>query len=199
MEKLLNRARSIRSTQGVDDNQSTFNVVQSFIQNLSGASLEEELKQSSVYQKARAAAAEDLLASKIELLEEKYKLGKAPMPILCFGDLTSGTPEETMDFMRIEIDVNEENIRLLKDEPSLQVGKLKPLQRKVDGLEKENAVLRNETDLKGRDIRLLKHKVIERGLDITALQVKADYLEEQNIKFVTDVLEAMKKACSKSN
>ena len=76
MQKLLNRARSIRSMQGVDDSESTLNAVQSFIRNPFGASIEEELNQSSVYQKARVAAAEELLAGKIELLEEKYKLGK---------------------------------------------------------------------------------------------------------------------------
>ncbi len=32
--------------------------------------------QSSAYQKAQSAAAEELLAGKLELLEEKYELGK---------------------------------------------------------------------------------------------------------------------------
>lgn len=65
IRKVFYRAKSIRLDQGVDDDQSCFDLAhQSFAQ----------LRQSSAYQRAQTATAEELLAEKIELLEEKYAL-----------------------------------------------------------------------------------------------------------------------------
>lgn len=86
---MLNRAKSIRSDQGFNDCESSFHpsrqtvvyetpfhsAQQTVVYGLT-QSYEEELMQSSAYQKAQSAAAEELFAKKLELLEEKYELGK---------------------------------------------------------------------------------------------------------------------------
>ena len=75
IQNLLNKAKSIRSLQGFDDTQSVFATVHSIMRDPLKGSFEEQLHQSPAYRKAQAAAAEDLLAAKLELLEEKYNLG----------------------------------------------------------------------------------------------------------------------------
>ena len=76
VQKLLNRAR-FRSLQGFDDTQSSFTPVAIMIQDPFKNSFEEQLHESPAYRKAQAAAEEELLAAKLELLEEKYNLGTA--------------------------------------------------------------------------------------------------------------------------
>lgn len=86
---MLNRAKSIRSDQGFSDCESSFHQSQQTVVYESpfdsakktvvyglAKSYEQELMQSSAYQKAQSAAAEELFAKKLELLEEKYELGK---------------------------------------------------------------------------------------------------------------------------
>ena len=74
IRNILHRAKSIRSYQGIDDDQSSFHFV-----NQSAAfglvpSYEAQLSQSSAYQRAEKVAADELLTRKIELLSEKYAL-----------------------------------------------------------------------------------------------------------------------------
>lgn len=76
VQKVLNRAKTIRSDQGFNDRESSFHSAQQTVAYGLAQSYEEQLMQSSAYQKAQSAAAEELLAGKLELLEEKYELGK---------------------------------------------------------------------------------------------------------------------------
>lgn len=74
VRKVFHRAKSIRSDHGVDDDQSYFHLAhQSLVYGLV-PSYEAQLFQSSTYQRAQTTAAEELLARKIELLDEKYAL-----------------------------------------------------------------------------------------------------------------------------
>lgn len=74
IQKVLHRARSIRSEQGILDDQSSFNFAQLPVDNGLVPSYEAQLAQSSAYQRAKAAPAEELLDSKIELMSENYEL-----------------------------------------------------------------------------------------------------------------------------
>ena len=80
VQKLLNKAKSIRSLQGFDDTQSIFTSVESLVQESYRDHYAEQLFQSPAYRKAHVTAAEDLLAAKLELLEEKYNLGPVNLP-----------------------------------------------------------------------------------------------------------------------
>lgn len=79
IHKMYSKARSIRSAQGVEDEESSFSWSQTSIAYNLSHSFDEELAGSSAYQKAQEAAAEDLFAQRLKLLEEKFALGK-----LCF-------------------------------------------------------------------------------------------------------------------
>lgn len=76
VEKVLNRAKTIRSDQGFKERESSFHSAQQIVVYGLAQSYEEQLMQSSAYQKSQPAAAEELLARKLEFLEEKYELGK---------------------------------------------------------------------------------------------------------------------------
>lgn len=82
VQKVLNRAKTIRSDQGFNDSASSFHSAQQTVVNGLAQSYEEQLMQSSAYQKAQSAAAEVLLARNLELLEEKYELGKRSGSVL---------------------------------------------------------------------------------------------------------------------
>lgn len=75
VSKLLDKVKFIRSLQGFDDTQNSFSFVRLFMQNQVVGYFEKQLHKSPAYRKARAAAAEELLATKLELLEEKCDLG----------------------------------------------------------------------------------------------------------------------------
>lgn len=74
IRKVLQRAKSIRSEQGIDDDQSSFNFTYQSIDYGLGPSYEAQLSQSSTYRRPKTAAAEELLTRKIELMDENYVL-----------------------------------------------------------------------------------------------------------------------------
>ena len=74
IRKILSRAKSICSDQGIDDDESSFHFVNQSAAYGLVPSYEAQLVQSSAYQWALKVAADELLTRKIELLSEKYVL-----------------------------------------------------------------------------------------------------------------------------
>lgn len=104
IRRIFHRAKSIRFDQGVDDDQSSFNLVHQSLAYGLVPSYEAQLSQSSTYQRAQTAAAEELLARKIELLDEKYAL------------------EEKVEALRLDVNLKDEKVTQLEHEIMLRDG-----------------------------------------------------------------------------
>ena len=76
LRKNCSNAKSLRSSQGFEDDLSTFDSDGRSIAHDVVPTYEGQLRRSTAYQRAQAATAEDLLAAKLELLEAKYTLGE---------------------------------------------------------------------------------------------------------------------------
>lgn len=99
IRKTLDRAKSIRSYQGVTDIQSSIHLAHQSVASYGvSPSYEMQLAQSSTYQRAQIAAADELLAGKMKLLGEKYAL------------------EEKLDGLRLEVALKDGKVTQLKHE-----------------------------------------------------------------------------------
>lgn len=76
LQKNFSKARSLRSSQGFEDASSTFDSDGRSIAHDVIPIYEEQLQRSTVYQRAQAATARDLLAENFELTGAKYILGE---------------------------------------------------------------------------------------------------------------------------
>lgn len=72
IRKILRRAKTIRTSQGIDDHQSSFYFGNQFAAYSMVPSYEVQLAQSPAYQRTEKFAADELLTRKVELLNEKY-------------------------------------------------------------------------------------------------------------------------------
>lgn len=106
IRRIFHRAKSIRSDQGLEDDQSSFTFThQSAALGLT-PSYEAQLSQSSTYQRAQTAAAEELLARKIELMDEKYALEDRVERLLLESDMKDLTVRQLEgDIWMMEHDV----------------------------------------------------------------------------------------------
>lgn len=102
IRRIFHRAKSIRLDQGIEEDQSSFHFTHQAAAFGLVPSYEAQLSQSSTYQRAQTAAAEELLAKKIELMDEKYAL------------------EDKVEGLRLEIDLKDETIRQLHQEISIK-------------------------------------------------------------------------------
>lgn len=138
IQKILHRAKSIRSYQGFDDDQSSFNFINQSDTYGLVPSYETQLAQSSTYQRAQTAAAQELLASKIELLDEKYAL------------------EERIDGLLLDGDTKDKKVAQLGNDALLKDKKVAGLEN--DALLKDQEVARLKSDilLKDEEIAHLK-------------------------------------------
>ncbi|MCJ1344801.1 hypothetical protein MMC31_003004, partial [Peltigera leucophlebia] len=122
---------SIRSYQGIDDDQSSFHFV-----NQSAAfglvpSYEAQLLQSSAYQRAEKVAADELLTRKIELLSEKYAL------------------EEKLEGLLLDMDLKDEKLAELENAALLKDKKVTQLENAA--LLKDKKVTQLENDISSKD------------------------------------------------
>ena len=179
IRKILHRAKSIRSYQGIDDDQSSFNVTHQSASYGLVPSHEAQLAQSPAYQRAQTAAAEELLARNIELLEGKYALEERVEGLLL--DVDSKDEEVT----RLENDTLLKDKRvawlandiLSKDEKISQLeNDILSKDRKVARLEHDNTLKYNkisdlEHDILSRDKRLLSNeKEIMQKIELNGLE-----------------------------
>lgn len=120
IRQILHRARSIRSDQGIDDDQSSFYLAQQPIAYGLVASYEAQLSQSSRYQQAQTAVKEDLLARNADLLDEKYALEEKIEGLLLDMDLKDGKVTQ----LEFDILLREEKIGRLEQVILLKDGRL---------------------------------------------------------------------------
>lgn len=160
IRRIFHRAKSIRFDQGVDDDQSSFDLAHQSLAYELVPSYEAQLSQSSTYQRAQTAAAEELLARKIELLDEKYAL------------------EEMVEALRLDVNLKDEKVTQLEHEIMLRDGLL---------LSKENVITASEDkftrreEIIGRlenDILLQNEHLLSQETRITGLEYKINQSEE---------------------
>lgn len=117
IRKIFHRAKSIRLDQGIDDDQSSFHLAHQSIAFGLVPSYETQLLQSSTYQRAQTAAAEELLAGKIELMDEKYAL------------------EEKLEGLFLDVDLKVEKITQLEQALLLKEEHLLSKEKRIAELE----------------------------------------------------------------
>lgn len=112
------------------------------------------LSQSSTYQRAQTAAAEELLARKIELLDEKY------------------AHEEKVEALRLDVNLKDEKVTQLEHEIMLRDGLLLSKENLIT--ESEDKITRRE-EIIGRlenDILLQNEHLLSQETRITGLELK---------------------------
>ena len=173
IRKILHRAKSIRSYQGIDDDQSSFHFV-----NQSAAfglvpSYEAQLLQSSAYQWAEKVAADELLTGKIELLSEKYAL------------------EEKLEGLLLDMDLKDEklaeleNAALLKDKKVTQLeNDISSKEEKVTQLEQDILLKHDRIGILERDILLKDEHLLSKNERILGLE--SSFVEKAELKGLED-------------
>lgn len=122
IRKILHHPKSISSYQGFDDDQSSFHFTHQSATFGLVPSYEAQLAQSSTNQRAQTAAAEELLARKIELLDEKYALEERIDAPLLDGDTKDEKAAQLVNdaLLKGEKIAGLENVALLKDQKALE-------------------------------------------------------------------------------
>lgn len=143
IRKIFHRAKSIRLDQGIEDDQSSFY----FTHQAAAAfelvsSYEAQLSQSSTYQRAQTAAAEELLAKKIELMDEKYALEDRVEGLLMEIDLKG----ETVRQLQHDISTKDQRIKILEGDP-LDGGRLLLKELRISQFEDEITQAGQDIDL----------------------------------------------------
>lgn len=165
IQKILHRAKSIRSYQGFDDDQSSFNFTRQSAAYGLVPSYEAQLAQSSTYQRAQAAAAEELLARKIELLDEKYAL------------------EERIDGLLLDGDTKDEKVARLENEALLKGQNVAGLESDILLKDEEIAHLKQDNSLMDDRIRRQGHAILLKDQHLLSLEKKIRKLElTQNVE-----------------
>lgn len=162
IRKVLHQAKSIRSEQGIDDDQSSFNFAHQSVDYGLVPSYEAQLSQSSTYQRARTAAAEELLARKIELMDENYAL------------------EETVENLLLDADLKDERVSQLEGDILSRDKRASQLEGDVLSRDKRVSNLNDYILKKDEEVSQLKDEVSLRDGRIATLEnaisAKDEYL-----------------------
>ena len=110
IRRIFHRAKSIRLDQGIEDDQSSFQFTHQSVAFGLAPLYEAQLSQSSSYQRAQTAAAEELLARRIELMDEKYALEDRVEGLL----LESNLKDETIRQLEHDVTTKEQRISILE-------------------------------------------------------------------------------------
>lgn len=170
IRKILRRAKSIRSYQGVDDDQSSFH-----FDNQSAAygfvpSYDVQLNQSSRYQRVEEAAADELLTSKIELLNEKYAL------------------EEKLKELLLNVNLKDEEVAQLLKATVLMDEKIVRLENDILSKDGEVVRLENDTVLKDEMVIRLENEILSKDEKFTRLEQDILWLQEEADRLEQDVM-----------
>lgn len=156
IRKNFHRAKSIRLDQGIEEDQSSFHFMHQAAAFGLVPSYEAQLSQSSTYQRAQAAAVEELVAQRIELMDEKFALEDRIEGFL----LEIGLKNETVRQLEHEISTKNQRISLLEHD-TLNGSRLVLNDRKIIKLEDDLALLCEVIDLK--DDATMIHKAVKEG------------------------------------
>lgn len=169
IRKILHRAKSIRSYQGVDDDQSSFHFDNQSATYGLVPSYETQLAQSPRYQRAEKAAADELLTSKIELLDEKYAL------------------EEKLEELLLDADLKDEKVaQLVKDTVSMDK-KLTRLENDILSKDEKVVQLENDTVLKDAIVIRLENEILSKDAKVTRLERDIVWMQEEATQLEHDV------------
>lgn len=161
IRRILHSAKSIRSYQGVDDDQSSFHFINQSAAYGLVPSYEAQLAQSSAYQRAEKVAADELLARKIELLSEKYALEEKLESLLLDGGLKDEKCAQL------------ENATLLKDE------KIARLENDILTKDKRVAQLENDSVSKDEKVTCLKNDILSKDEKVSRLEQDVFSMHEE--------------------
>lgn len=169
IRRILHRAKSIRSYQGVDDDQSSFHFDNQSAAYGLAPSYQAQLAQSSSYQRAEKAAADELLTSKIELLDEKYAL------------------QEKLEELHLDADLKDEKIAQLVKATASMDKKITRL--KNDILSKDGKVVQLENDivLQGEIVIRLENEILTKDAKVTRLEEDIVWMQEEATQLQQDV------------
>ncbi|MCJ1346152.1 hypothetical protein MMC31_004366, partial [Peltigera leucophlebia] len=156
IRRILHRTKSIRSNQGLGDDQSSFHLTHQVAAFGLVPSYEAQLSQSSTYQRAQSTAVEELVAKRIELMDEKYALEDKVEGLLLEIDLKV----ETVRQLEHDISTKDQRIGILERD-TLNGGRLLLNEQKITELEDELALLYEVIDLK--DDAIIIHKAAAKG------------------------------------
>lgn len=144
IQRVSHRARSIRSEQGIEDDKSSFQLAHQASGYGLVPSYEAELSRSSTYKRAQMTAAEELLARKIELLDEKYALEEKLEGLLLVVD----SKDEKITRQEHEILSRNEKIGRLEHDILLKDRRLLLKEKKISELENKISQRDEGKDLK---------------------------------------------------
>lgn len=185
IRKILHRAKSIRSYQGFDDDdQSSFHFTHQSATFGLVPSYEAQLAQSSTYQRAQAAAAEELLARKIELLDEKYALEERIDALLLDGDTKDekAAQLENDALLKGEKIAGLEKVALLRDQKVARLEFYILLKNeKIAQLEQDKKFVHDRIRRQGQAILLKDQQLLSLGEKILELEFK----EKDLVDFIT--------------
>lgn len=142
IRRIFHRAKSIRLGQGSEDDQSSFHFTHQAAAFGLVPSYEAQLSQSSTYQRAQTAAAEELLAKKIELMDEKYALEDRVEGLLLEIDLK----DEMARQLQHDISTKDQRIKILEGDP-LNGGRRLLNEQKITELKDEITEIGEAIDL----------------------------------------------------
>ena len=180
IRKILSRAKSIRSCQGVDDDQSSFHFANQSAAYGLVPSYEAQLAQSPAYQRAEKVAADELLTRKIELLSEKYAL------------------EEKLEGLLLDVELKDEkvarleNAAVLKDEKIARQEKdILSKDEKVTQLEQDNLWMHEKANQLEQDVMfsherigILERDILLKDEDLLSTKKRITQLEGRSMQKV---------------
>lgn len=169
IRKILHRAKSIRSDQGVDDDQSSFH-----FENQSAAcgltpSYQAQLAQSSSYQRAEKVVAEELLTSKIKLLDEKYVL------------------EEKLEELRLDADLKDEKAAHLKKITMPMGERIIRLESDIKSKDEKVVQLENELAFEDEIVFRLENEILTKDAKVARLEEDIVWMREEATQLEQDV------------
>lgn len=167
IRKILHRAKSIRSNQGVDDDQSSFHFDNQSAAYGLAPSYQAQLAQSSSYQRAEKAVADELLASKIKLLDEKYAL------------------EDKIEELLLDADLKDEKVAQLV-EATVSMEKITRLEKDILSKDGKVVELEKDTVLKAIVSRL-ENGILSKDAKVTRLEEDIMWKQEEATQLEQDV------------
>ena len=170
IQKILSRAKSIRSSQGIDDHQSSFHFGSQFAAERMSPSYEAQLAQSPAYQRAEKVAADELLTRKIELLSEKYAL------------------EEKLDGLQLDVDLRDGKIAELEIATSVKDEKIDRLEIEILSKDEKVAQLENDSGLKDERVTRLEQDTVLKDKKVASLKQDICYMREEATQLEQDIM-----------
>lgn len=169
IRKILHRAKSIRSNQGFDDDQSSFHFDNQSAAYGLAPPYQAQLAQSSSYQRAEKAAADELLASKIKLLDEKYAL------------------EDKLEELLVDADLKDEKVDQLAKATVSMEEKITRLEKDILSKDGKVVELEKDTVLKDAIVSRLENEILSKDAKVTRLEEDIMWKQEEATQLEQDV------------